>query len=69
MLILLIIIGSIFSLAAALIAGLTTGYEYVRGQKPDKRLAFWAALKTGLVTLLIFAALTAVIGLVLNRTL
>lgn len=66
---LLIFIGILFSLAAALTAALITGYEYMQGQKPDRRLAFWVALKTGLITLVIFTILTAVIGFVLDRIL
>jgi hypothetical protein len=66
MVMLIVIIGAFFSLAAGLTAALITGYEYMQGQKPDKRLAFWMALKSGFTALAIFAALTAIIGFILN---
>jgi hypothetical protein len=69
MIMMFIVIGSIFSFAAGLTAALITGYEYMQGQKPDRGLAFWTALKAGVTTLLLFAALTAIIGFVLNKIL
>jgi hypothetical protein len=66
---LLIVIGSFFSLAAALTAALITGYEYMQGQKPDRRLAFWMALRAGLTAFAIFAVITAGIGFALSKIL
>jgi hypothetical protein len=67
MIMLLIVIGSIFSLAAALTSFLITFNEYLRGQKPDRRLALLVALKNGLVTFLIFAIITAGIGFAISK--
>ncbi len=65
----LIIIGSFFSLAAGLTSALITMNEYLRGQKPDRRLALWMAIKAGLTAFAIFAALTAGIGFALSKIL
>jgi hypothetical protein len=69
MIMLLIVIGSIFSLAAALTAFLITLNEYLRGQNPDRSLALQVALKEGFITLIIFAALTVGIGFALSKIL
>jgi hypothetical protein len=69
MILLLAAIGSFFSLAAALTAALITLNEYLGGRNPDRRLALWMSLKSGLVTLAIFGALTVGIGFVLSKIL
>jgi hypothetical protein len=69
MIMLLAVIGSFFSLAAALAAFLITLNEYLSGQNPDRRLALWMSLKSGLITLAIFAALTVAIGFTLSKIL
>ena len=69
MIMLLVVIGSFSSLAAALMAALITGHEYMRGQKPDKKLALRMAVRAGLTALVVFALITIIIGLALNKIL
>jgi hypothetical protein len=64
---LLVFIGSIFSLAAASVAFLVTYSEYLRGRNANRRLALWMALKMGFVTFMIFAIVTAGIGFALSK--
>jgi len=58
---LLVMIGTPFCFAGGLTAFLITYEGYMRGEKPDKRLAFRVALQTALVTLVAFIVL--VIGI------
>jgi hypothetical protein len=69
MILLLLIIGSFFCLAAAATAFLITLNEYLHGRNPDRRLALWIAFKAGFITLIIFTALIVGIGFVLNKIL
>ena len=64
---LLVIIGAPFSFAGGLAAFLITYEGYMRGEKPDKRLAFRVALQTALVTLVAFIALVIGIAFVLVK--
>jgi len=56
---LLVMIGIPFCFAGGLTAFLITNEGYMRGEKPDKRLAFRIALQTALVTLVAFVVLVA----------
>ena len=59
---LVVIIGIPFSFAGGLTAFLITYTGYLRGQNPDKKLAFRIALQTAFATLVAFVALAIGIG-------
>jgi hypothetical protein len=65
---LLVMIGIPFCLVGGLTAFLITYQGYMRGEKPDKKLAFSMALQTALVALAVFAMITIALGFVLART-
>jgi hypothetical protein len=58
-------IGIPFCCAGGLSAFLITYEGYMRGEKPDKRLAFRMALQTALVALVVLAVITIAIGFAL----
>ena len=60
-------IGIPFCFAGGLTAFLTTYEGYMRGEKPDKKLAFRIALQTALVTLAAFVVLVIGIAFVLVK--
>jgi len=64
---LLVMIGAPFCFAGGLAAFLITYEGYIRGEKPDKRLAFRVALQTALVTLVAFIVLVIGIAWVLVK--
>ena len=64
---LLVIIGAPFCFAGGLAVFLSTFEGYMRGEKPDKRLASRMALQTALVTLVAFVVLVIGIALVLVK--
>ena len=64
---LLIMIGIPFCFVGGLTAFLITYEGYIRGEKPDKRLAFRVALQTALVTLVAFIVLVIGIAWVLVK--
>jgi hypothetical protein len=64
---LLVMIGAPFCFAGGLTAFLITYEGYMRGQKPDKKLAFRMALQTALVTLVAFVVLVIGIAFVLVK--
>ena len=66
---LLVMIGAPFCFAGGLTAFLITYEGYMRGQKPDKKLAFRMALQTALVTLVAFVVLVIGIAFVLVKML
>jgi membrane protein DedA with SNARE-associated domain len=57
-----------FCFAGGLTAFLITYAGYMRGQNPDKRLAFRMAIQTALVTLAVFAVIAVAIGFILVKT-
>ena len=60
-------IGIPFCFAGSLTAFLITYEGYMRGEKPDKKLAFRIALRTALVTLAAFVILVTGIAVVLVK--
>ena len=64
---LLVMIGSPFCFAGGLMAFLITYEGYMRGQNPDKRLAFRMALQTALGALVAFVILVIGIAFVLVK--
>ena len=64
---LLVMIGIPFYFTGGLTAFLITYEGYMRGEKPDKRLAFRIALQTALVAMVVFAVIIVVIGFILAR--
>jgi len=64
---LLVMIGAPFCFAGGLTAFLITYEGYMRGEKPDKRLAFRMALQTVFVALAVFAIIIVAIGFILAR--
>ena len=62
-----VIIGIPFCLAGGLAAFLITYEAYLRGNNPDRRLAFRAALQTAFVALAFFVVLTFGIGFFVDR--
>ena len=64
---LVVIIGLVFSPAAALVAFLTAYTAHMRGHNPDKRLALKMALRTALAAFVFFVILAVGIGLFITK--
>lgn len=62
-----VVIGIPFCLVGGLMAFLVTYEGYMRGQNPDKRLAFRIALQTALVGIVVLAVIIVAIGFTLAR--
>ncbi|MCC6179684.1 MAG: hypothetical protein IT305_30605 [Chloroflexi bacterium] len=62
----IMLVGSVFGLIGALIAGLITYQEYTH-HFPDRAPAARAGVATGIVTLAFFLVMSVVIGAVLDR--
>lgn len=51
-----------FCLAGGIASFLITYEGYMRGQSPNRRLAFRAAIQTAIAAVVVFAVITAAIG-------
>ena len=64
---LVIIIGLVFSPVAAVAAFLITYEGYLRGQNPDRKLAFRVALQAAFFALAVFVPLAIGMGLIVGK--